>query len=403
MSEQTNTYHIPLCNIDKLHKQFEKINKRADKIGVDRVQIIEHDQYSNVHPDFKHQAKINGEHTVPHVQWVIVEIKGNAPKIDGYQFIGTLDHYTVPGSVIVKTVPGYNIPSDYFNTTNICDHCNKYRARIETFVLYNQQQNQYVQVGRNCLKDFFGHDPSKVARFLSALFSIEDQVNEQFGITSTLLDYQFDAKYVLNVTIACIRKFGWTSKAKAEQYETTSTADYVRYYVLPASDQYEKQMKQMLEQNLRFDQQDDIESSNAIEWVKEQESSSEYIHNLKQLAKCEYISNQSINLWCSLVATYQRQQAKLNEQQSKLNQFYGEVKQRIELEVYLVNINSFESQFGTTFVYTFNDLDGRTFVWFTNKNLDIEKQTKYNIKGTIKKHEQYKQTKQTHLSRVVFI
>jgi len=46
------------------------------------------------------------------------------------------------------------------------------------------------------------------------------------------------------------------------------------------------------------------------------------------------------------------------------------------------------------------DKKGNVFVWFTKSYQEWEAGDKFEIKGTVKKHDTYNDLKQTHLSRV---
>jgi hypothetical protein len=46
------------------------------------------------------------------------------------------------------------------------------------------------------------------------------------------------------------------------------------------------------------------------------------------------------------------------------------------------------------------DNDGRTLTWFANTNPEMNVGEKYRIKGTVKKHDEYNEWKQTILTRV---
>lgn len=94
--------------------------------------------------------------------------------------------------------------------------------------------------------------------------------------------------------------------------------------------------------------------------------------------------------------------AKIKEATENLNKetnpsnHVGLVGEKIEKEVELIRRGSFESDFGTTYVYSFKDSEGNVLVWKTKSYLDV---TTCTIKGTVKEHSQYKGVSQTVLTR----
>lgn len=83
--------------------------------------------------------------------------------------------------------------------------------------------------------------------------------------------------------------------------------------------------------------------------------------------------------------------------------YQGNIGDKIEIELILVKSFSFESAFGTQNIHKFQDNEGNIYVWKTGNSLvDYVNQTvfkKGKIKGTIKAHNEYKEEKQTELTR----
>ena len=81
------------------------------------------------------------------------------------------------------------------------------------------------------------------------------------------------------------------------------------------------------------------------------------------------------------------------------NYYPAEIKE--DIEVTFTEYHSFESNYGTTFVYMFT-LDSYTFVWMTSKLLlEIERGQKVLLTGTIKNFDMYDGIKTTYLTRCI--
>ena len=108
-------------NMPRLENEIAKLNRRADKIGCPHLEIVIHSTKMKRDPnkiarlsDYYGQSgrpiPAHELDLIPLVKINEVEIVGEGPKIEGFKFIGTLDHYTIPGKVIVNSVPGETVP-----------------------------------------------------------------------------------------------------------------------------------------------------------------------------------------------------------------------------------------------------------------------------------------------------
>ena len=242
-STEQKIYEIPVGHKDRLHKEIAKLNKRAEKLGCEPVELVDHGEVLRVDPVYIQRIS-TPEHPypaipedAPKIRYMRISINGDAPKLAGYTFVGTLDHVVLPGSVVVKAVPGENVPEEFYDHDAYCDHCNKIRRRNQTFVLFNEEENKHVQVGRQCLRDFLGHDPNAIARFLSAVWRLMDSFDDEetWGMGSGgYREWSYNHVRVLELTSAIIRHSGWVPRSSANPDEGRSaTADEVAYALTP--------------------------------------------------------------------------------------------------------------------------------------------------------------------------
>ena len=92
-------------------------------------------------------------------------------------------------------------------------------------------------------------------------------------------------------------------------------------------------------------------------------------------------------------------------EQKAISQYVGEIGEKVDLDGILEKCAWFEIPsfrgFGTDtmHIYTFRDSQGNALIWKTSKGLGIEDGEAVHIKGTIKEHSEYKDEKQTVLTR----
>lgn len=91
--------------------------------------------------------------------------------------------------------------------------------------------------------------------------------------------------------------------------------------------------------------------------------------------------------------------------------FFGEVGQKIELDVTYTGCFFIDTMYGSSTVYKFDTDDGAHMVWMTSGNLGsnldddavIEEGCRMTIKATIKAHKEFRGVEQTQLTRVKVI
>ena len=409
-------HEISEWNMARLEQKIATLNRRAVKIGCPEVEIKIHDTRLKHDPSVverfvnaRNRSPIGEEwDEIPMIKIHDVEIVGEGPKIEGYRFVGTLDHYTIPGKVIVNTVPGETVPAEFFESDATCAHCEKIRRRIETFVLLEEATGEHIQVGRNCLRDFFGHDPQVIARFLARILKFVEGLDDEeqgWGYGGGRRDYVFDSIRVLTNTIAVIRTFGWVPRSASDE-DNPPSSSHVLTIMLPAFGKQEREFKQKFIAKIKFDAEKDLkEAEEAMAWLKEQEGNNEYMHNLKLLEDQDAIPAKMFGYWCSLAAAYQRAQARLElaerEKKTRLNEYFGEVGERYtNFRVKCIGISYTDSFYGTVCIHRMVTEDGRTLIWFANSDAKMEKGNEYIINARVKKQDEYKDWKQTYLTRV---
>lgn len=204
----SETFNIPTANLSKLHERIEKLNKRAAKIGVEPIKVEVGVRQL--------EAGEQGEREV-----FPVTITGKAPKIDGWQFVATLEHDD--DGTIIRRIPTFEEDVDLSKyrdaTPENCDHCGYKRKRNDTYIVAKRHmmgsqegRPQTKQVGSNCLKDFTGHEsPQAIARFLERVREVLDDLRGGHYSEGGFVPRYSTREYLAHVIWAA-RHFGWTSK-----------------------------------------------------------------------------------------------------------------------------------------------------------------------------------------------
>ena len=95
-------------------------------------------------------------------------------------------------------------------------------------------------------------------------------------------------------------------------------------------------------------------------------------------------------------------QAEDREAEGAASEWVGEVKERIEFEAEIMGSYLNDGFYGVTDILKFKDEAGNHFTWFASDITGLQRGDRISIKGTVKKHDEYKEIKQTILTRCKF-
>jgi len=398
-------YTIPAENKAKLDVEIGRINKRAAKIGVKGVgyEVVEEKQIEEVIND-------HGDTRVR--KYLRIKPVGETVIVAGWEFMARIEHMRAGEKNLIHHVPGKeaDMPAKYRDADCDCDHCKTNRYRKDTFILRNEA-GEFKQVGRTCLKDFFGHNPEAAiakAMWLTDLSGLcEDAEEDGWGGCGRIYSDKMD-DYLATVAL-CIREYGWTSRTMArESYKLISaTADEASMIMHPD----------------RFANKDEIPepndtdretAKNALNWIRnlpEEKLDNDYLINLRVLCERDYVesNHRHQGLVASLISAYSRaveRELKLARQaKSNANsKHFGTVGKREEFNLTLIFEREVESDWGGSIMYKFEDTDGNAAVWFcSGAPLDMGIGETKRVKATVKKHNGYNGQNQTQLTRVKIV
>ena len=101
----------------------------------------------------------------------------------------------------------------------------------------------------------------------------------------------------------------------------------------------------------------------------------------------------------------ERAKREAEEAQKAISQHVGQEGDKVEFSGTYVRTGSWEQKsfrgygMDTMYIHTFKDADGNVFTWKTQRCFAFEQGTQVSVKGTVKAHSEYKNEKQTELTR----
>ena len=387
--------------IEALNKKVTRIRNKCAKYGCDF-------HYEEVGEEFRTVKNLNGEDVV--ARFVIVEAEGTAI-VNGWEMVASVEH-TENGNIFSKALTDVEIPEKYRTTQPICEHCNVNRHRKHLFIVRNTETGEFRQVGKSCLMDYTNGMSAEFAAFMASCREVFERAVVYVPEGGSYEEY-YDTESVLRYGAEVVRHFGYVSSS--EIYATSTKERTMLYYLVDTGRithpvLVSEARKDMRSVGFDSDSEQSVKlAKDALEWIKTQEASSDYMHNLKVVTSLPYTNSKRAGILVSLLPVYKKELArqaaiKRKEEQLKRerkSEWVGEVGKRIDIDVEsVISICSWSNSFdgynvNTTFLYKIIDVNGNVFIWKTQKVLDNVNA----IKGTVKEHSDYKGIKQTVLTR----
>lgn len=395
-------YFIHEANLERLEKRINTIINKCRKYGTSFTYqptgVVEYREVTDDNGD-THTSRfieVEAEGSVNHGPW---------------EFVAVLDH-KASGNVIRNFNRSLEVPERYRTCGPTCEHCQKIRSRKDTYIIYNTETEEFKQVGTGCLKEYTGGlDAEEVARYIS----LYDTIIKGEAISgSGSFERYYDVKEILRYAFETVKHFGYeksedfyygnadiTTRSRTMDYLAVSTGA-TRYM---SQKEIEKNRMEMYSVSFNADSQKDrVEES--LAWISSQESTNNYISNLKVVCSQDWCSGRDLGILVSLVPTYKRaideeiakaQRAKEREAE-KQSEYLGQVGEKITFTTAKIEcIWAGENQFGISYLYKITDTEGNIVMWSTDKGLELD--NNFNISCSIKKLEDYKGVKQTWVTR----
>jgi hypothetical protein len=305
--------------------------------------------------------------------------------LGGWSLLGRVD--ALPdGTPIVARAPGTETRSlPLIAATDTCDHCGKRRRRTETFVVAHED-GRTAQVGRNCLRDFLGHDP---ARLLAWYRYVDEELDEFEGFASSAArERLFLTAEVLDLASRVVAHGGFLSKSKAREINMTiaesdgttgrkraeSSADKVLWRIDPPRPSNESQRRQLASEVEAWDERypTDVVSEELQRLTTEAvasidpSSANEWEANIAAIFGQTHIKPLHVGIAVSALLLGLRGQERV-ERVAKAPESHhlGAIGDRLDLRARIVFIRGFDGDYGTRTLLKFES-PGAAMLWWAS-------------------------------------
>lgn len=375
------TFIIPVTVKDDLEKRLVKFAKKANAYNCNfsfsfgNEITVKRDVYT-VEDGYK--KYMTGSENVFGIEITIIS---DIIRKDGYTIVAAIDHDD-NGNIVKKIVDDYDVPVSWYKMVPYCQHCNTRHVKKHTYMIQDPAGN-VIQVGRSCLKDYCGIDPTLIVAYQN----ITDLIVNDYDIDG--YDFSGSDAYAYDVCDAI-----------------ATANDIIGKYGYVKSDENNSTKSRLLDKANRMDPTE--ESKKLAAAMKEYFSGKDYAdltdyqRNVKSLLAAGYTRLNAFGYLAYAPVEYKKmiekdQRKQMQKDAAANSDYMGKVGDRISADLKDVKlITSWETVYGMTYLYKFLTDDGNVIVWFASRDINTDAKK---ITGTVKEHKDYDGEKQTVLTR----
>ena len=299
-----------------------------------------------------------------------------------------------------------------------CEHCGKLRELKYAVVVRNKETGEYKTLGKQCLKKYTGslsveRIERKYESILNGIQHIRDTYSDYIGNP-----YFFNMPFIAKIAKIFVNYYGYI-KAKRIEDGRIPTKPIVSEFIyaishnwtiddLPASAIYYI-IRDMYDRNIDFKAEIDslykdmnsgleaVEMSKIVDFINKNHSgNSDFDNNMRVVFGNTYVDTRK-DLGLLIYGIYEYMEALRNA--NIKNEYVGNIGDKIAFTIADIKSTGREDFYGNyIFYHTFKDDKGHVIIWKTQKEVGKEDIGK-TIKGTIKDHTEYKNIKQTYITR----
>jgi len=428
------TVTVPTYKKRLADQNIESLRKLARKLRIPEPQVTEGPVY---------QKRISEPCEIPPCDTYIIDVYDLSIKTEGmfalpgnYKLVAVVDNIT-GGSIEID--PDEVVPQDQLKPSGQCDLCHQERFRGKNFIVKNLDNNEYQCLGSSCVKKYIGVNVAKYIRVLDYLrdfnqvmggFMDEDDLfgggegGGRRGMSPA--NRVVDINKVISIIHSFIENDGYEKReweeretgnrwnSRTERYRTNqgnATADKAEKIIynkeefenFPVDTQYVNEFKKF---------------AASLEPIPDgKESFNEYREKIKAFGTDANFRIRETALLASGINYFENEKKRQAEaERTRDSQWIGNVGDKVRIPyAKLENATSGEGMYGTWYLWTFIDDNGNVLKKFgtlsekfkiedapegAEELMGFHKGDVFAFTAEIKKHEEYKGTKNTQLGRL---
>lgn len=374
----------------ELEAKVERFNKKASRWNLPLISFEITERFIDTRrvPDGEDQFG-NPVLKAIQVEAIRLEIKGEVPRLGGWSIHSKIQPSDVKGQNFVFTTAQHAPILRLRTCPMFCDHCQTKRLKKTAYLIQHEDGRQ-MMVGATCLKNFLPSiNVEDLISYLNNLGSVNDDDGWDMDVPRMAWVYYLDDA-ILDAYVS-IKKHGFVSKAKAEERGIEPTSCDID----PSRKRREELYKDVdiaaAEKELEGFK-DHMLAKNAV--------GNDFIHNVQLCLQSEVIRPKLYGYLAAAINVWMKDHEEARVAASgKAGDWVGTVGERLNLKGLTITRRSvIEGVYGATYIFGLVDEFGNQFTWFASRNIgEVDKVV--NLRGTVKKHDEFKGRKQTVLTR----
>lgn len=382
---ETRSFSVPASNVVRVEKKVNALNKRAAKLNLTPLSYVVGES------SFRDYTDENGSKWK--VEFKAIEVSGEVPSLNGWAIVAGIDH--VEGVNLIRSFE--DVPVEYRERKPFCDHCNTHKIKVKSTIIKNVESGEFKQVGNSCLKDFIARDVSGELSYfelMNSFFTEIDEMSDEFFGGAGSAPAHIEVGDVFAAAFGIIDNYGF------EKADGMYPTKFVINSYFFGNSKYDKEMREEI--TLKDFEEKGLE---VIDWVVNNTSNNDFFYTLKSIVSMGFVLPKYFGYIAGAVAAFNRAKTESVAKEARLNEYLDvPVKKRVEIPVVLKRVVATDGYYGTTYIHTFYDADGRNITWFANgTRVDSEEGDSLTIKATVKAFKSYNETKQTIVTRVAVV
>ncbi len=407
--------HVSPCQITDFEKRLAGLNKKASAFGLPPVGVL--GKQSRYFKQRSESLDRDGDRTLQYlvpakaddtevVKLFEIELEFPIVKLGQWRVVGKLD--AMPGGNIMfcvsKDLQDLEAMRERSGAAITCEHCLKKRARVQSYLLRDLATGAFKQVGKSCLEDFTGMDPS-VVLFLAQMQTVitwaegeaEEWTGPRRGNAVNTVQFLADVSF-------CIGRGGFTSASMARARPGLSPT-YAEARFLP---QEIAKLGPSSAIRIAYIDQRDFHRSRAeetIAWFAAKPGGSDFDNNVKLLLNEPHIETDSryLAFAAAAVSSFLSRAVDLPATEGPRGHV-GSEGEAMDAQVTVQRIVPLNSLHGLCHLVSLRDSSGNSLLWkasscpqdFLSRGLGRTLQARFRVK----QHGSYQGAPQTTITRL---
>lgn len=400
-----NTYTIPEARREKVEKLIAAKQRKAERYGA-TLRVTFGQPYAKEVAVYDVDFATQTRHQIGTARFEVFDltIESEPIKLDGFEVVARVEH--LEGGNVV-TPYGVEMVKAWAKLKPHCDHCRGNHGQRVTFIVRGQDGAER-QVGSTCLKDYCGINPQAIGWAEDLGESLNAEYGGGFDYIGEGIPRAFDVVKAIAHACDLIRERGYRKSSEPNSNrdalgERLTSGNFDKRREVAPTKEGRRQAEQIVA---------------GLKAMDEDEAINEGLGNVRSLAMAGYCKAEHFGYiayapkaWENYQAKVARAKARAEQRQAeaKVSEYVGEVGQRLTVKVKSVDLlTSWDTQYGTTWLYKIGDHSGNVLMWFASTPLSVVVNGHYlgsnevkvtEMKATVKEHNERDGVKQTIVTR----